>query len=523
MSRRLQILIATHVLAFAGAVATAKLVMSPAPPRTVPETPRLKSKVSHREPQMNRHDADRLMEVFDGQLIDPPTEYEKLKETLPVAADLEAAALAAVTEYGDRLEQADGTGLTRNEVNELLAVFEVRMLDWMLREPDKAVDFALKNPVCRLIGLNNLLVERVFKDVIHEHGVIASISWLTKSEDLLGALGTCAVDEMKTGGGVATLTALQEAMKGNPYEDQYRTSTQEASDFSENPYDDGPPFFKEAGKNIPFDEKEKLLDFVKRQPDEVSKQLLLSGFARSDARAAPWLLDLIARGVFEGGLAARLKREIGDAVVNLPDMEMNARLEARRLALGNESRSRQALMDDLVMADVGTLLDQGRDWGHEFKNGATSLEDVLTEVKENLPNIPPEGEQALRKALFYQLCVEDPAKALPLLDTMTEEMRRGILSDTAWESHDNARPDYFLGFLQQIPQPVTAAEKDDRTRGWRMRTSGYLERYGREYVEWVRQMPPGFDRDAAVDSVVYSTPDPERARQYREQLSKKDP
>ena len=83
---------------------------------------------------------------------------------------------------------------------------------------------------------------------------------------------------------------------------------------------------------------------------------------------------------------------MGNEVLNKPDMEMDARVEARRATKGNENKDRQSIINEIVGGDVKQLLLNGRDWRYEFRKGVSSLEDVLTAVREGLPKVPAEGE-----------------------------------------------------------------------------------------------------------------------------------
>ena len=186
---------------------------------------------------------------------------------------------------------------------------------------------------------------------------------------------------------------------------------------------------------------------------------------------------------------------------------------------------RQERVDSLVSADVIRLLESGRDWRFEFRNGKASAEQVLAAMRGEITGTPADGEEALRVTLFRQLAEEDPKRALVLLDRLPAESRRRALFDSTWLSHRNVAPDHFLRFLASVPDALTPAEQELKIKGWNSKARGFLWRFGDDYVEWAKGMPPGVHRETALNSIIWATAErnPAKARALSAELYPAEP
>lgn len=510
MSHRVKMLLATHLLALGAAYGVGKNLNSTgSSPEAV--VARLQSKSTSRQRQTtNSGDGPVLLAGFLKEMRDTKSKYEEMKATLPVAEDLKGASVTAISalEEGTRLGN-----FTEEDWASRIAEVEVRVLHWMRKNPEEAMDFLKNDPACGELRLIGTLTEHVFKDLVKESGVLRSMAWLTKEKTTLSVLCYGTLEEMKEGGGLALYLKMEDALAGNALEEVCRNNFLTRTEF-----------ISSVGRATPFSDRVKLLEMAKRQPDDVRKTALLAGFGRSSGEAADWLLDLVAKGELAGDLANQLKGNLGDAVLAIPFMDLDKRVQARRATKGNETKARQSIVDELVGGDVSNLLEQGRDWRYEFRHGTASLDDIESAIRSGV-KIPPEAEESVRVTLYRHLSEENPAKALPILDGVSEERRRAALFEFTWVNQGNVEPDTFLRFLADVPEPVTAQEKDYRTKGWNWKARGFLYRYGDDYVDWVKQMPPGIDKDTAMNSLVWATREqnPAKARELSDQLFPKKP
>lgn len=448
-------------------------------------------------------DGARLLAEFMEAEAGKKSRYQELKESLPVASDLKSAVETAIQEW--IAQGSPGAG------SEQAAELEVRAYHWLKQRPEQAIEFLISDP--QRLEILHLLGSDVFPDVVVEQGLLKSLHWMSKSPVCMNTVPYAALTEIKSGGGLSFFIKLEEAL-GDISQQGARNASVAWRDFD-----------RSVGRLLPFEEKDRLLAYVKEQTDAAKQHELLLGFAQSGEPAMNWILDLINRGDLDAELAAKLKGGLGNEVLNKPGMEMDARVEARRATKGNETKDRQSIINEIVGGDVKNLLLNGRDWRYEFRTGVSSLEDVLSAVREGLPQVPPEGEDAVLVSLYRHLTEENPGKALPLLDSLPEEKRREVLFGSTWEAFGGNNPDIFMRFLNSLPEPVTEKEKAERIKGWDWKARANFARYGDDYVDWVVQMPPGLDRDRAMNSLVWATREqnPAKARELETRLYPKKP
>lgn len=487
MARKSQILLVTHLLALGAGYGTLRLVADGGGKNTSrPEV----TKLAARDSKAPSGDGDALLADFLEERAGLHSRYAELKATLPVAKDLRGAVVSAI----------QGLGVMEDE-SARLAEVEVRVWHWMKRSPVEAMGFISNDPACEAAGLPELLDERVFRDVAAEDGVLKSAGWLIRNEVTFGTLCQIALDEIRAGGGFALFGKLDAAISRSANLAGFRAFCMEPL-VSENPAYDGGYFLHLVGAATRFEEKDELLEMVGRLRDDDEKFQLLSGFAGSGGEAAGWLLGMRGRRGLKGIVAEGALVDLDKVILQVAALDLEQRLEILRADPDFPRGSRQEMADWLTGGDVVRLLEDGRDWRYEFRNGTAPLEEILTAVRRALPQA---GEESLRVALYRQLAEENPKKALPLLDGFPPEKRRAVLFDSTFLSHANVSPDDFLRFLADVPDANTRGEQELKIKGWDTQARTGLWRYGDDYVEWVRRMPAGIQREMAANAVIRAT------------------
>ena len=436
--------------------------------------------------------------------------YESLKSTLPVAADPKAAAVKAIEGFA----AAAGSDKHDGEESERrLAEVAVRVLHWMRHsgDPGTVMDYLWTDAGAGGMNLVSLLSSTAIRDMAAEQGIMKSAPWLWKTLYTRDTFGRVALEEMKAGGGFGLITRLEAALQDDPmFSSQRRFAVSNPSGKMES-------YYLQVGAATRFDEGQALFDFALSHRHQEVREDLLRGFARSSEKAARWLLD---QEGLDPNLADLLRRDRNLLASRDTGLSYDARVEAAEQAGGQEGKDRQAILNDLVYQDLNRTLHEGRDWRYDFRHGVASLDEVLAAVRTAMPAVPPEGEEALVVSLYRNLVEENAKRALPLLDALPEDRRREALFHSTWLSMVNIDPDDYLDFFSALPEPVTASEKDLRTKGWNWKARGFLMRYGDDYVEWVKEMPPGIDKDTAMNSLIWATREqnPAEARKLNEQL-----
>ena len=519
MARKSQILLVTHLLALAlgYGVVRKSAEYYQAKEKGAPEI----TKPAARDPKASSGDGDALLVRFLNERTGKESRYAELKATLPVAKDLKGAVVSAVAGLGGAGWRE---GLTRDEQAARLAEVEVRVLHWMKQNPAEVMGFILNDPACGAAGIPALLNKQVLIEIASENGVLKSMGWLARDEVTFGTLCAVALNEMRAGGGFGFYEMLAEAIWRSPSRDEFLAFRSKPM-VSDNPADDGERFLRRVGAATRFEERDRLLAMVKRIRGTADKIDLLSGFAGSGGQAAAWLRGILKSNELKDELPRESWDDLNDAVLEVAGLDMDQRLEILKEHPGYGDRPRQELIEELVGGDVGRLLENGRDWRFEFRNGKASLGDVLAAVRRGLPHLPEAGEGAMRLSLFRELAEENPKTALPLLDVFPPEKRRDALLDSTWSGFANVSPDDFLRFLAEVPDAQSPEEQERKLRAWNTRAQAWLWRYGDDYVEWVRQMPPGIHREAAMNGILAATAaeNPVRARELGAQFYPRKP
>jgi hypothetical protein len=465
------------------------------------------TKASDRGRPASAGDGQVLLEHFIEERKSATSPYEALKASLPVAEDPKAAVIAA-------LEALRDTGLSVEEREQRLAELEVRVLHWMRHadDPGEVVDFLWQDEAARQMNVLDSLAHHAFRDMATEQGILKSWPWLWKNHHTHETFGRVTVAEMRSGGGFDLFARLYREMEHHPAFSSYRRFH-----VRESPEGKAEPFFQLVGGTTRFEEREALLNFATSHRHEEVRRDLLIGFARTSEEAARWLLE---QESLDPVLADLIQLDRDLMASRDPSLDYDRRIEALQAMGDNGGKDRQSMMNELVFQDLNRVLKEGRDWRYEFRHGVSSLDDVVAAVRSAMPDVPPEGEEALVVSLYRQLVEEDSKKALPLLDALPEDRRREALFHSTWLSQVNIDPDDYLGFFSALPEPVTPEEKDLRTKGWNWKARGFLLRFGDDYVEWVKEMPEGIDKETAMNSLIWATREqnPAEARKLSEQL-----
>jgi hypothetical protein len=445
-------------------------------------------------------DGERLLKSFLEDHKSAIALYEEYKKSLSPAADKKQALYEAMDSVAKVMKNR---GADHKQLNELSAVMKVRFYQWMIDDPSAALEavsefesrFTESLQIARELA-RSLVYDsenHVIDDVIAEKGLIASLAWVRNLNYPQSTIAKVLTKEIKEGGGMA----------------HFRKVEQEINELNEGSYqlmwhmmlDDG---FMQMAAALPLSDAQDLLDYVSSSSNKRKNRAMLVGYASSGKEAASWLLEQIASGNIPEAYATSVAQGLGNQVLSLHGMDLESRVAARRFTSGNEKKDRDSIVSELMSADVNRYLNNGRDWRFEFRHGNASLEEITAAMNQSL-RIPPDGRDDAMISLYKNLAEENPAKALRLLDGLTEEKRRFVLFDTSWNGFGGINPNEFYSYLQSLPAAVTAQEKSARMKGWDWNARHNLHRYGDDYITWVKTLPEGPDKAAALNSLIWAT------------------
>jgi hypothetical protein len=180
-------------------------------------------------------------------------------------------------------------------------------------------------------------------------------------------------------------------------------------------------------------------------------------------------------------------------------------------------------LGQVLRNDVTRLLTEQRDWAFAFRKGEASAQEILDMVSAGTSEIAKTAPDALRDQVFRELAEENPAEAMTLLDGLPPQQRSEQALFISRSHFTDVEPDKFLELLQQIPTD-TKAEWEGRLDTWNRRSFTNHERLQDGYVQWVRALPPGLDRDMACYSLARAVAgaNPELAASLRTEVSDPD-
>lgn len=441
-----------------------------------------------------------LLEAFLAEKKDAVDLYEEYKKSLSPAADKKQALFDAMDEVADMIKNRINN---EKQFRELYATMKVRFYQWMMEDPVAAQigvsEYKSRLPDSEQIAenLSSSLVSgtenQIINDVLDEKGLIASLPWLRDLNSSQYMVARVLKKEVKEGGGMAHFLKVEQVMI---------ESDQGGNQLMWNMVDDDA--FMQIAAGLPVSDAQALLDYVMLSSNKDKNRAMLVGFASSGKDAATWLLDQVAKGAIPKTYMASVSQGLGNQVLAHNDMDLDARVAARRYTQGSEKKDRSLIVGDLMGADVNQYLNNGRDWRFEFRHGNASLEEITAAMEKSL-NIPADGRDAAMISLYRNLAEENPAKALPLLNALPEDKRRSLLFADTWQNFGNINPNNFFSYLQSLPEPLTAQEKSDRMKGWDWKARGFLHRYGDDYITWAKSLPDGPDKAAALNSVIWAT------------------
>lgn len=247
----------------------------------------------------------------------------------------------------------------------------------------------------------------------------------------------------------------------------------------------------------PFEQKKALVAVAVAE----NQAAMLLEFARGNgAEGTKWLSELMADESLDVGFREELAKSPRwkDFVLSGTTMPLDERLGL----LGGEDEARgRDVFGQLAERDLNAILKDGRDWRHAFRHGEADAAEVVAAMSKELPELAARAPEALRNQLFIQLSEEDPERAMALLDGLPEDERAKVAIQAPRWYFGNIDPNHFLAALEKVPAD-TPELWDARLDAWNNKTPRNHARLDQEYVAWVRQLPPGVDREMALFSLA---------------------
>jgi len=263
---------------------------------------------------------------------------------------------------------------------------------------------------------------------------------------------------------------------------------------------------KEIGENWPNDKTAALIQLAV----DLNAPMILITHRQSIAGQGSYIAGLLA----DQSLPEDFRRKISEnpsarnAMASDPSLPLETRLK------------NGGYLQEIIRTDVGRLLSKDRDWAFAFRNGEATADEIMTVISTGSPDLAKSQPDELRDYVFRELSEENPTAAMVLLKDMPED-KRGEFALLVSRTHFNdVEPSKFLELLEQVPSD-TPEQWEGRLDAWNLRGFKNNERLQDGYVEWVRALPPGLDREMALYSLAraVNAKNPGLAEDLRSQVS----
>lgn len=399
--------------------------------------------------------------------------YRQLFQSMPPAADPKGAYLelaAALAKGGGVSEKMLATEEGRTQ----LAMLGVRYAHWLDHDP--AGFAAAWSPDDGIMSwVNSHFIYQIANGLVERDGVMKSVDRLQAIQPSYVAMSAIASDLGKRGSVEDLKTLL--ASKQGFLEDSW------------NGYG-----FSKLGEEWPLDRKDELISFASGK----GQALAMIGIASrmKGQEAIDWVRGWIEAGEMDKEALAQLTAQnlAGElaSAGGLPIPEQVAMI--REFGGGGGERE---IGNRLVTSSLGEFLADGeQDWLQAYRNGLVTAGEVKAAAREEVGELG-EHRNEFDSQLFRHLAEDDLDSAMELLGGMNRK-------DQDWQKIYAARwwfqgvdPERFVELVSSISLDDPKVN-DALWNAWRDKSLPNLERYGEDYFEWVKAMPPGKVRESAL-------------------------
>ncbi len=390
----------------------------------------------------------------------------KAADALPPADDVAAAAIQAVAQLGIMRD----SGADNSDFFARMTEVQSRLIHWMRQDPAAALAYIHKNPAR---GME--LMSTVYAG-LQDMGAEKAINlWKTGGQAVQGGNRQAFGSFIGSQGNAAYLEDLRQSL----------------------PADQWKQLQKHIGESWPLEKADALLAYAVSggSPDVLSSLALANG-----KKGADWLMEQLASGKLDPatGEAIRKSNDYRNLLENNPHLPFEERLAVM------PGQDKELLALQLGGRDVVRALNDGdKDWRFAFRNGKVTYDEVYDAVAATMPELAAASPDSISLQLLKELAEENGGAALEALAHTPEPDKWALaLKPTQWNFH-NVNPQEFYDYLQHIPN-TDPAHNQARLESWVWHSKGNLELYSRDYVDWVKALPEGVDREMAAVGILRS-------------------
>ncbi|MFC0017254.1 hypothetical protein [Roseibacillus persicicus] len=246
------------------------------------------------------------------------------------------------------------------------------------------------------------------------------------------------------------------------------------------------------GQTWPFERREELLAAL---PPEHWHAVILPLVSNTDPEVGlDWLLSVFRAQttpqMVRGNLVARMDW-VGEMIQN-SNRSPEERAALRAEFEGESSSS----MGKIVAGDVSRFLRGEEDRFYQFHTGNVGASALLDELLKHRSSL--EGhEDEVRSKVFAHLAETNLHLALELYENDSLETVDDQKLRAAREAFHGVNPEKFLQLMQSV-----GPGNEEMLEVWKGKTESNLERYGEDYLSWLRSLPEEPQKWLALEAVV---------------------
>ena len=163
---------------------------------------------------------------------------------------------------------------------------------------------------------------------------------------------------------------------------------------------------------------------------------------------------------------------------------------------------REGALKQISTVDINELMKTGPDYRYAFRHGAMTADEILAAVRGTFPELAAASDFETRVRVFNELASEDAQAAFSLIAHLPEEERNlAVIHQSRWTFRDTP-PEAFYEMINLAPGPDSAEAAPQRADAWTNYGSSAYREYGDYYLDWVRELPAGVNRDVARSTLA---------------------
>lgn len=422
----------------------------------------------------------------------PWNNFEKFSESLPPEADRKAA-FDALLKQCTSSELTSWKAIATGEHGEVFATLAVRYRQWLEESPAEAM---------KLLGTD----DATFGLLMDEYGFAIFRKQCGKSDfrnfaqslpaDLKNNSGWIGSVLVANIGERQSMEDLQWLMENRPDMTGKKIDWRIISGISE---------------NWPLESRDALVPNLKGT--ECGLAMVMIARRMKPDEGVAWLKSWID----SGKLDEKTVENIGDNATSLnlqggsdpfqdpslpdkPKVPLAEQIATIRSLGGADGTNDHDLQSRMIAGQVQNFLNSSGDWLYQFRNGIVTADEVLAAALEAAPD-PGPAMNEFRSQIYRHLLEDDSAAASKLLSGLSESDRKwqDVYALRWWFTGVN--PDRFFEVISQFDSGGDAKMDAALWDAWKAKSRSNLERFGEDYLDWVKALPEGKNRTWAIESL----------------------